>query len=365
MNAVSPLTEAQSGLWFAQRLDPGNPIFNTAHFFDMKGPLDRAAFSAAVDQTMQESDALALHFTESMDGAVQRVADANRPSLNYIDLSNAKDPEGAAREAMQRDMNTPVDPTREKLAALTLYKIGPERHIWYLRVHHLAADGYGMALIAKRVAELYNQAANSKALAPLQPVWAEDAAYRDSPARGNDADYWRTALAGMEDVVGMAPGRAMTAHSCHRIDSSLPRETQVKLLALAARANVSWPDAVTALVAAYCQRFSATAEITVGVPYMGRMGSASARVPAMIMNVLPLRVMPDEDAPMADFLVAVDGKTGVRRVGGPVAGDFMGGDSSFALTNWSAADPEATMWVNVNVSGIQIISTFVVRKENG
>ena len=27
----APLTEAQSGLWFAQRLDPAHPIFNTAH----------------------------------------------------------------------------------------------------------------------------------------------------------------------------------------------------------------------------------------------------------------------------------------------------------------------------------------------
>ena len=35
-----PLTEAQSGLWFAQRLDPANPIFNTAHYLDIRGDLD-------------------------------------------------------------------------------------------------------------------------------------------------------------------------------------------------------------------------------------------------------------------------------------------------------------------------------------
>ena len=45
-----PLTEAQSGLWFAQRLDPANPIFNTAHYLDIRGDLDVEAFHAAVDQ---------------------------------------------------------------------------------------------------------------------------------------------------------------------------------------------------------------------------------------------------------------------------------------------------------------------------
>src|SRR5690606_34682330 len=43
----------------------------------------------------------------------------------------------------------------------------------------------------------------------------------------------------------------------------------------------------------------------IGVPYMGRMGSASARVPAMVMNVLPLRVAPDEAAPLDDYLAEV------------------------------------------------------------
>ena len=34
------LTEAQNGLWYAQRLDPDNPIFNTGHVIEIDGPLD-------------------------------------------------------------------------------------------------------------------------------------------------------------------------------------------------------------------------------------------------------------------------------------------------------------------------------------
>lgn len=54
------LTEAQAGLWFAQRLAPDNPSFNTAHAVWIDGPLDVAAFVAAADQAAREAEAFAL-----------------------------------------------------------------------------------------------------------------------------------------------------------------------------------------------------------------------------------------------------------------------------------------------------------------
>jgi enterobactin synthetase component F len=51
---------------------------------------------------------------------------------------------------------------------------------------------------------------------------------------------------------------------------------------------------LAALSAEYLRRMSAADEVVLGVPYMGRLGNASARVPAMVMNVLPLRVAAGE-----------------------------------------------------------------------
>src|SRR5690606_10762990 len=43
-------------------------------------------------------------------------------------------------------------------------------------------------------------------------------------------------------------------------------------------------------------------EAVIGVPFMGRLGSASARVPAMVMNVLPLRVAAPTDLTVSGFI---------------------------------------------------------------
>jgi len=306
----APLTEAQSGLWYAQRLDPANPIFNTGQYLDLRGPLDVAAFRAAVDQVGEEAEALSLRFEDRPDGPIQRIDPALRPRLAVIDLSGEAAPQETALAAIRADMATPVDPARGPLAAQTLYRLGPERHFWSQRVHHLANDGYGMVLLTARVADLYAHALGVRPraglpLAPLAGPWAEDSAYRASADRREDADWWRDAMAGVEEVVGMAPGRAVSAHSFHRCEQPLAQDTRLALLALASALGLAWPDVLTGLVAAYCCRFTGTADIVVGVPHMGRFGSASARVPAMVMNVLPLRVAPDEDAPLSDYLAQV------------------------------------------------------------
>ncbi|WGD28921.1 amino acid adenylation domain-containing protein [Ancylobacter sp. WKF20] len=304
-----PLAEAQAGLWYAQRLDPANPLFNTGQYIELTGPLDRAAFEAALAQAVVEADALALALIDDPAGPHQMIDPARRPVLEVIDLSAAPDPFAAATADIARDMATPVDPVRDRLAAERLFVLGPDRHIWQQRVHHLAIDGYGMILLTQRVAELYNAACAGNAPGNPPPsvrvALDEDAAYRASEKRATDGAYWQGLFADRPEVASLAPGTPMSAFTFHRRAVEIDRAAFARLRALGDQVNVPWPDVVTALAAAYVQRHTGTPEVVVGVPFMARMGSAAARVPAMLMNVLPLRVAVPAGASLPDYLVGV------------------------------------------------------------
>jgi enterobactin synthetase component F len=301
-----PLTEAQAGLWYAQRLDPANPIFNTGQYLDLRGPLDREAFRAAVDATVAEADALALRIEDAGGVPVQAVEESRRPWLRVVDLSAEADPERAALEAMARDMAAPVDPARQPLATERLFILGERRHLWYQRAHHLALDAFGTDLILRRVAALYaaalGQGVAGPPLAGLDAALAEDASYRADPRRDKDAAYWRQAMQGAPDVVGLAPGHAMTGRQAIRHRQVLDDALVEALRAAAAQHGTPWPDLLAALVGAYCRRFAGAGEVSVGVAFMGRLGSPAARVPCTLMNVLPLRLRTAEDAPLSDYL---------------------------------------------------------------
>lgn len=304
------LTEAQSGLWFAQRMDPGNALFNTGQAVEIRGPLDIDTFRTAVNQCMREADALALRFVEDGDTVYQHVDESLRPWLQVIDLSASAEPYEQAREAMRSDSNTALDPCVGPLATERLYILDAQHFLWYRRVHHLVIDGYGMTLLNNRISELYNCAVEGReagpALAPLAGVFAEDAAYREgSEKRSADASWWREQLQDAPEIAGMVPGRATSAHAFDRTSKTIDPSLVDELLQFADRNNVPWPDVLTAVAAAYCHRFSGGDEVVIGVPWMGRLGSASARVPAMVMNVLPLRLAIDGSSKISDFIVQV------------------------------------------------------------
>ncbi|WP_286073717.1 enterobactin synthase subunit F [Stenotrophomonas sp. 59] len=298
MNAVAlatpvALTEAQAGLWFAQRLAPDNPSFNTAHAVWIDGPLDVAAFVAAADQAAVEAEAFALRFAEGDDGQpLQWYDPAHVPRLSVRDVSAEADPAAGARGLMQADRLSPVDPTRDRISQQLLLDLGGQRWVWYLRVHHLAADGYGMALFTDRVCALY-AGRTGEPLPGLAGVLADDVAYRADPRRAHAGQWWREHMQGAPAGVGLA-GTHAASDDAVRWVQPLDAAFRGQLLQASVRWLQPWPDVLAALSAEYLRRMSAADEVVLGVPYMGRLGNASARVPAMVMNVLPLRVAASE-----------------------------------------------------------------------
>ncbi|MGA0584071.1 MAG: condensation domain-containing protein, partial [Castellaniella sp.] len=319
----APLTEAQEGLWYAQRLDPANPIFNPAHRTTLRGPLDVPRLEQAVNQALAEAEALALRFEDRPGGPAQRIDPSRAPRLDIRDLRHL--PETQAHEQaddwIRTDLRRPVDPVRDPLSRQILFLCGPALALWYQRVHHLAADGYGMALIEGRAIRLYRALGESAAdreppLAPLAPVWDEDRAWRADPKRTQAREFWLAQCAGQVPAASLAAGSALSAHKCLRMELDAPATLIQSLRAMETATEVGWPDILTALGAAYVARHLGPSECVTGVPTMGRLGSKSARAVTTVMNVLPWAWTPDEDAPLADMLRdAARSLRGIRRHG--------------------------------------------------
>lgn len=67
----SPLTGAQAGIWFARRLDPDNPIYNTGEYVEINGAIDVNIFKTALERVLTEAASLHARFEEGADGPKQ------------------------------------------------------------------------------------------------------------------------------------------------------------------------------------------------------------------------------------------------------------------------------------------------------
>ncbi|MFU2202075.1 non-ribosomal peptide synthetase DhbF [Bacillus subtilis] len=289
------LTGAQTGIWFAQQLDPDNPIYNTAEYIEINGPINIALFEEALRHVIKEAESLHVRFGENMDGPWQMINPSPDVQLHVIDVSSEPDPEKTALNWMKADLTKPVDLGYDPLFNEALFIAGPDRFFWYQRIHHIAIDGFGFSLIAQRVASTYTalikgQTAKGRSFGSLQAILEEDTDYRGSEQYEKDRQFWLDCFADAPEVVSLADRAPRTSNSFLRHTAYLP-PSDVNALKEAARYfSGSWHEVMIAVSAVYVHRMTGSEDVVLGLPMMGRIGSASLNVPAMVMNLLPLRL---------------------------------------------------------------------------
>lgn len=297
-----PLTAAQRGILDAQLLWPGNPAFVLGEYLQLRG-VDAERWAAAVRLMVADTEAQRIRLIGSGAEVRQRVEEPGTVPVETVDLTGAADALAAAHALMRADHDTPVDPFDGPTTQHLVVKLAPGQVFWYHRAHHVALDGYGFALCARRVAEHYLRldamafecdalpdkwVRNGSAIRTLSDVVAEDTAYRGSARRDTDRQFWHALL-----TDGTAP-----------VLTDRPRMPAVHRLRTR-RSLTQWQpgagkrygaaELILASVAGYLSRRTGVEDVVLGVPMMNRMGSVAATVPAMVLNAiaLPVRVAPD------------------------------------------------------------------------
>ncbi|MCB5181518.1 condensation domain-containing protein, partial [Streptomyces antimicrobicus] len=289
-----PLTAAQSGIWFAQQLDADNPVYNAGEYLEIHGPVDRDLFETALRRVVAEMENLRARFTETPDGPRQLIDDAPEWELGLVDVSAEPDPRAAAEAWMRADMARPQDPSQGPLFLFVLFKAAEDRWFWLHRYHHLLVDGFTVALVARRTAEVYTALVKGEEspspFGPLAELVRLDADYRSSEKFERDRAYWLQRLADRPEPVSLSAKEPTAARGLLRRTAHLDASVAEKLREASRAAAVPWPCLVTAVVAVYLHRLTGADEVVLGLPVTTRLGGAARSLPGMVSNVLPLRV---------------------------------------------------------------------------
>ncbi|MCP2260044.1 Non-ribosomal peptide synthetase component F [Streptoalloteichus tenebrarius] len=302
-----PATAAQQGIWFGQEMDPTSPMYNTGECVVVCGALDVDLLEVAVRRVLADAEALHARFVRDEDGVLwQDWARRPRWPFHVLDLTAEPDPVAAAEAWIAADMARPTDLAAGPLVTEAVLRTGAEEYRWYQRIHHIAVDGFGAAMVLRGVAELYTALANGEepsgpGFGRLSTVVDEEAAYLASDRFGRDRDFWTTHMADSPEPVSLAEGVPSVSGDVLRRTLLLPAEEAARLQRVAAGARASWSDLALAISAAYVARVTRAKEVVLGLPVMGRMGSAALRVPCMVMNIVPLRVPVDTGRSLLDL----------------------------------------------------------------
>ncbi len=316
---AAPLSHAQEGLWFLDRLEPGRGTYNMPVAYTVLGHLVPARFDAALSEIVRRHEILRTHFVEAGDQPQQRVLPPSRVRLPLLDLGGLP----AARRAPEAlrlagvEARRPFDLARGPLLRGALLRgagAGAGEHALVLNLHHIVADGWSVAVLVEEMDVLYRAArAGTPSPLPELPIQYGDVAlwqrqWLDQPELDRQLAWWRQRLAAAPAAIELPTDRPRPAAQSYRGGGAqllLDAPAAARLAACGRRHGATLFMTLLAGCAALLARWSRQDEVVVGTPIANRHHPETERLIGFFVNTLALRCDLTGDPSAAELLARV------------------------------------------------------------
>ncbi|MFB6907264.1 amino acid adenylation domain-containing protein [Streptomyces bacillaris] len=288
----APLSAAQRRIWLEEQLWPGTAAYTVPEAFLLRGPLDEAAFEAALDELLSRHDSLRGR-VEGAEHPELVVEPRSSVGLLRSDLRGAGEPavRGLLEQAGRRvfDLSGPLVET-------TLARTGDEEWVFLFTAHHLIVDGWSFDILWRDLEALYRLHAGGSGPRPAPPQLAyTDFARWENERVAADAhrphlDFWRQELAGLPPGTGPSAADG-AAREGERVTVRLGAELSEQLRLCAAGLGVT-PFVLTLTAFALAVTSEDPAEQVIGIEVAGRADHRLADVVGLFVNHVPLRLRP-------------------------------------------------------------------------
>ncbi|WP_327035385.1 non-ribosomal peptide synthetase/type I polyketide synthase [Micromonospora ureilytica] len=320
-------THEQRQMWSLSRLDPDPATYLVPLAYRLRGPLDVAALSAALDalvtrhaalRTTLAPDDTAVGPTVVHDAAphlVQVVHEPHPGLLRVHDLSGLpawqRDQEMQTR--MHAETRVPLDLERGPVLRASLLRRASEEHVLLLTFHHVAVDEWSLGLLHDEWEQLYT-AYRTGAPAGLDPVTVDQhdhAVWQQDWIHGAGAaaqrDYWHTQLADAPATLELPTrGPRPEVPSGAGATLSFPLDVPTDgLLALCRRVGASPYMVLLAALHVLLARWTGQHDIVVGTPVANRRRVEAQKLVGLLLNTVAVRARLDDDPSFETLLERV------------------------------------------------------------
>jgi amino acid adenylation domain-containing protein len=294
----TPLSFSQQRLWFMEQLEPGTPIYNIPLAMAFSGRLEVAALAAALHQVVRRHEALRTTF-RTVDGQPLQVIGPPWPvTVPVVDLAGRADADGEVRRLALADARRTFDLANGPLLRATLLRLGPERHVLLLSLHHLVGDAWSLAVLFQEFAAFYAAALEGRPGSlpelPLQypdfALWQRD--WLQGEVLERHLAAWRARLVDSPAVLNLPTDRPRPAHRSdagRRLYFHLPGGLARRLDAVARSEGTTLFTAILAALQVLLHRWSGDEDLVVGTPVANRRRTEVQGLVGMFVNMLAMR----------------------------------------------------------------------------
>ncbi|MDV2992203.1 MAG: Tyrocidine synthase 3 [Chroococcidiopsis sp. SAG 2025] len=295
-----PLSFAQQRLWFLDRLDPGNPLYNQAVALRIVGALNLPVLEQCFNEIVRRHEVLRTTFHQVDGQPVQVIAPSLILKLPVIDLEKLP---AAEREVEVQRLAT-AEATRSfnlaeaPLLRFTILRLNQSEHILLSTIHHIISDGWSNGILIRELAALYTAFASGKPspLPELSIQYADFAVWQRQWLQGEvlatQLAYWQQQLEGSAPILELPTDRPRPAIQTFKgaVQSfTLPLALTEALKDLSRREDVTLYVTLLAVFKTLLYRYTGQEDLLVGSPIANRNRSEIEGAIGFFANTLVMR----------------------------------------------------------------------------
>ncbi|NYE31251.1 amino acid adenylation domain-containing protein, partial [Rhodanobacter sp. K2T2] len=303
---------AQQAMWLTSQTEHGHAASHIVAVLRFSGDLNTQALRATLNTIYARHDALRTTFVFRAGALVAKVLPAGEDfPLAEIDLAaNGYDEAGLAA-VLARESGRRFDLASGPLVRACLVRTSDHEHVFQLALHHIVCDGGSMDILVRDIEQLYLANVTGQIASLDQPLlrYVDFAAWESEQwSTGHlatQARYWTFLLRDAPPTIALPTDRAPLAVRTHPARQSavcIPQACVERLNNVARRHGTTLFATVLAAWWAVLARLSGQSDIVIGTPSSQRRRPEIANVVGLLVNTLPLRIVADEDATLAEVV---------------------------------------------------------------
>lgn len=214
-NGEIPLTFAQEGLWFLDRLGINRSTYNISVARQIVGDFDLAILEKCLAEIMQRHEILRTSFRTRDGFAVQVIEPTVNVPLSVVDLQPLPQNEQFSKVQwlVEQEAQQVFDLATAPLVRFKLLRLSSESYILLVTIHHIISDVWSMGILTQELATLYAalMAGKPSPLPKLSLQYADYACWQRQHLTAEVLEeqygYWQQQLAAAPNVITLATDR--------------------------------------------------------------------------------------------------------------------------------------------------------------
>lgn len=313
--AEFPCSQSQLLWWILDSINPGDPAYNIAVCWEIRGRFSAASIEAAFERVIARHEILRTRFVEKDNAPVQQVMGSAPFKLSIIDLRGVSEEKRAARVASIGEMmaREPFDLTRPGLIRAALLLVGQDRGILLTTAHHIVFDGWSIRVLGREIGEIAS-AVDARRLPELPELslqygdfslWQED--YMQGYGFETEKSYWLEHIGGRPyfEVTPDHPRGAAKTSAAGTAAAAKSPEFSEAMSRTAAQLNVTQYVLGAAAVALLLSLETEEDTVMIGSQVSGRYDEALEPLIGVFINNLVLRFDIDRNATFREHVASV------------------------------------------------------------